>query len=101
MTRELPDAQEETELMNRVLLGTYLTLKSSHFVENLSQSLRMLLRTGKLGTCSGCPWDENGVYPERCEYTTRYDHAIYSTWGGKFYQYKREIPREELLAALK
>jgi hypothetical protein len=96
----LPVAQEETELMNRVLLGTYLTLKSRPFVEDLSQSLRMLLRTGKLGACSGCPWDENGVYPERCEHTARYDHAIYRTSGGKFYYHTREIPREELLAAL-
>jgi hypothetical protein len=94
----LPVAQEETELMNRVLLGTYLTLKSSHFVQ--SQSLRTLLRTGKWGTCSACPGDESGVYPEHCENSKRPDHAIYSTWGGKFHQNEREIPREKLLAAL-
>jgi len=94
------EIQQETELMNRALLGTYLTLMSLLFLEDLSRNMRTLFRTGKFGTCSECPWDENGVYPERCEHTARFDHAFYSTYGGKFYQHTREISREELLAAL-
>lgn len=37
----------------------------------------LIARNGRWGTCSGCPRDLNGkVFPERCEYTGRYDHNI-------------------------
>jgi len=37
----------------------------------------LIARNGRWGTCSGCPRDAKGnVFPERCEFTNRYDHNI-------------------------
>jgi protein gp37 len=34
-------------------------------------------RNGRWGTCGDCPRDgEGNVYPERCKYTSRYDHQL-------------------------
>lgn len=37
----------------------------------------LVARNGRWGTCGGCPRDAEGrAYPERCEFTGRYDHNL-------------------------
>ncbi len=37
----------------------------------------LIARNGRWGTCSGCPRNKLGkVFPERCQFTDRYDHNI-------------------------
>lgn len=34
----------------------------------------LIARNGRWGTCVDCPRENGTVYPERCEFTARYDH---------------------------
>lgn len=37
----------------------------------------LIARNGRWGTCGACPRDHMGkVFPERCDYTDRYDHNL-------------------------
>lgn len=37
----------------------------------------LIARNGRWGTCGACPRDAKGnVFPERCDYTDRYDHNL-------------------------
>lgn len=43
----------------------------------LKQRFVQFSRNGRWGTCSGCPYDGNGiVMPELCTFTDRYDHNL-------------------------
>ena len=36
----------------------------------------LLVRNGRWGTCVSCPRIDGEVFPEKCEYTKRYDHNL-------------------------
>ena len=82
---------EEQSLEDRVLLARHLSRISKGFLDH--DGWNLMLRNGRWGTCVACPRDRQGVHPELCIYTSRHDHNIHSTRGGRFFEYDKEIPR--------
>lgn len=57
-------------LLEAVDLGAFEVRADHHFRDALSK------RNGRWGTCAACPRVEGAVFPERCEFTGRYDHQL-------------------------
>ena len=91
--------REEADTMtDRLLLAAYVDKEFPGSLEHGSRE--QILRNGRWGTCAGCPRDAQGIHPENCPYTERYDHNIHSTHDGKFYYHDREISKSSMIYIL-
>jgi hypothetical protein len=65
----------------------------AYALHEVGRHFEIFARIGRWGDCGGCPRSGGKVYPEFCEFTTRYDHKLDA--GGLAFQYERAVKAGE------